>query len=114
MIGTAVRAPHKRTASNSFVFQQTSSRLAVIFVHTFYLQTILATTETMEDDFEETGWEGGPMYDTSNLDMGDDRADNPQQVLEECAKKFATPDFIMEPGIFTSLKKYASKNVHHI
>lgn len=32
--------------------------------------------------------------------------ENPQEVLRECLEKFSTPDNIMEPGIFTQLKKY--------
>lgn len=27
-------------------------------------------------------------------------------MLQECGEKFATPDYIMEPGIFTQLKRY--------
>lgn len=29
-----------------------------------------------------------------------------QEVLRECLEKFSTNDYIMEPGIFTQLKKY--------
>lgn len=32
--------------------------------------------------------------------------ENPQEVLTECLEKFSTPDYIMEPGIFTQLKRY--------
>lgn len=32
--------------------------------------------------------------------------ENPQEVLGECLVKFATPDYIMEPGIFTQLKRF--------
>lgn len=32
--------------------------------------------------------------------------ENPAEVLSECAEKFATPDYIMEPGIFAQLKRY--------
>lgn len=32
--------------------------------------------------------------------------ENPAEVLGECLVKFATPDYIMEPGIFTQLKRY--------
>ena len=32
--------------------------------------------------------------------------ENPQEVLRECLEKFSTPDYIMEPGIFTQLKRY--------
>lgn len=56
----------------------------------------------MESDYEEdhSGWreemgEGG----------ADDPLENPQEVLKECLEKFKTPDYIMEPGIFTQLKR---------
>lgn len=32
--------------------------------------------------------------------------ENPQAVLDECLEKFSTSDYIMEPGIFTQLKRY--------
>lgn len=32
--------------------------------------------------------------------------ENPQEVLRECLEKFSTPDYIMEPGIFSQLKRY--------
>lgn len=35
-----------------------------------------------------------------------EEAENPEQVLAECAEKFSTPDYIMEPGIFSQLKRY--------
>ncbi|KAF5276517.1 hypothetical protein FQA39_LY06586 [Lamprigera yunnana] len=59
----------------------------------------------MEEDYE-AGWEGAgePMEDES--DIGEDNVENPEQVLAECAEKFATPDYIMEPGIFSQLKRY--------
>lgn len=37
---------------------------------------------------------------------GEDNVENPEQVLAECAEKFATPDYIMEPGIFSQLKRF--------
>ncbi|XP_015187596.1 PREDICTED: negative elongation factor D isoform X2 [Polistes dominula] len=36
----------------------------------------------------------------------EDTFDNPQEVLAECLDKFKTADYIMEPGIFTQLKRY--------
>lgn len=32
--------------------------------------------------------------------------ENPAEVLQECLEKFTTSDYIMEPGIFTQLKRY--------
>lgn len=37
--------------------------------------------------------------------------ENPQEVLSECLLKFATPDYIMEPGIFAQLKRYANSTI---
>lgn len=39
-------------------------------------------------------------------DAGEEAMENPQEVLRECLEKFSTPDYIMEPGIFTQLKRY--------
>lgn len=39
-------------------------------------------------------------------DAADEPMENPTEVLGECLVKFATPDYIMEPGIFTQLKRY--------
>ena len=36
----------------------------------------------------------------------EDGIDNPQETLKQCLEKFASPDFIMEPEIFSQLKKY--------
>jgi negative elongation factor C/D len=40
--------------------------------------------------------------------------ESPQEILRECLEKFSTPDYIMEPGIFTQLKRFAHKNHLHI
>jgi len=67
----------------------------------------------------ESGGEGGPN-DSNNASFGEgdgsggmggagggDPADqNPQEVLSDCLKKFGSPDFIMEPEIFSQLKRY--------
>ena len=56
----------------------------------------------MQEDYEEEGWiarggvdedQGGPL-------------ENPQETLAECLEKFSTPDYIMETGIFSQLKRY--------
>lgn len=39
--------------------------------------------------------------------------ENPQEVLRECLDKFSTPDYIMEPGIFTQLKRFVEVNHVH-
>lgn len=36
--------------------------------------------------------------------------ENPQEVITECLSKFSTSDYIMEPGIFTQLKRYNIKS----
>lgn len=38
-------------------------------------------------------------------ESSDEVMENPQEVLTECLEKFSTPDYIMEPGIFTQLKR---------
>nr|CAD7258887.1 unnamed protein product [Timema shepardi] len=59
----------------------------------------------MEEYFdEERGWEG--EIADGELDGGEESVENPQEVLCECLEKFSTPDYIMEPGIFTQLKRY--------
>uniref|UniRef100_A0A1B6LG52 Negative elongation factor D n=1 Tax=Graphocephala atropunctata TaxID=36148 RepID=A0A1B6LG52_9HEMI len=59
----------------------------------------------MDEEYEEEkGWEGD-MGDIDS-DGGEDGMENPQEVLNECLEKFSTPDYIMEPGIFSQLKRY--------
>ncbi|XP_047116357.1 negative elongation factor D [Schistocerca piceifrons] len=58
----------------------------------------------MEQRFEEhKEWEGEP---DGEGDIGEEMMENPQEVLKECLEKFRTKDYIMEPGIFTQLKRY--------
>ncbi|XP_017779024.1 PREDICTED: negative elongation factor D [Nicrophorus vespilloides] len=57
------------------------------------------------EEYEDRSWDCGDVMDDESEGM-DEHNDNPQQVLAECAVKFATPDYIMEPGIFSSLKRY--------
>ncbi|GJQ68196.1 TH1 [Trypoxylus dichotomus] len=59
----------------------------------------------MDEDYEDRHWDGGDMMDEES-EGGDDNLENPEQVLAECAEKFSTPDYIMEPGIFSQLKRY--------
>jgi len=40
--------------------------------------------------------------------------ENPQEVLRECLDKFSTPDYIMEPGIFTQLKRFVEVSHVHV
>ncbi|XP_011299293.1 negative elongation factor D [Fopius arisanus] len=57
-----------------------------------------------EYDEERGGW--GDDMGRGDDPGGDDALDNPQEVLNQCLEKFKTPDYIMEPGIFTQLKRY--------
>lgn len=57
----------------------------------------------MEEHYDNRGWDA---EDDSGGDPGDEQVENAQEVLEECLEKFSTPDYIMEPGIFTQLKRY--------
>lgn len=59
----------------------------------------------MANDYDDdrAGWR-------DDMHRGDDPGseevlDNPQEVLQQCLDKFKTPDYIMEPGIFTQLKR---------
>jgi negative elongation factor C/D len=60
-----------------------------------------------EQDFDPE--EEDEEEDTTTGDMeieAEDGIDNPQETLKQCLEKFASPDFIMEPEIFSQLKKY--------
>ncbi|XP_018331168.1 negative elongation factor D [Agrilus planipennis] len=59
----------------------------------------------MDDDYDEKVWDTDHHMDDESEGL-DDNAENPEQVLAECAEKFSTPDYIMEPGIFSQLKRY--------
>lgn len=39
------------------------------------------------------------------MEHTDEPMENPQEVISECLSKFCTNDYIMEPGIFTQLKR---------
>ncbi|XP_050295137.1 negative elongation factor D [Anthonomus grandis grandis] len=56
----------------------------------------------MDEDYDERHWEN---TGDNELD-GPDETETPDQILADCAVKFATPDYIMEPGIFSQLKRY--------
>ncbi|KAF7278470.1 negative elongation factor complex member TH1 [Rhynchophorus ferrugineus] len=57
----------------------------------------------MEEDYEDRPWDNG---DRDNESEGPEETESPEQILADCAEKFATPDYIMEPGIFSQLKRY--------
>lgn len=60
----------------------------------------------MEGDYEEDrgGW--GDDMNRGGDDTGcEENLENPQEVLNQCLEKFKTADYIMEPGIFTQLKR---------
>ncbi|KAG5887037.1 hypothetical protein JTB14_029996 [Gonioctena quinquepunctata] len=58
----------------------------------------------MDEEYDDRPWDGGDKAD--NESEGGDEVENPELVLAECAEKFATSDYIMEPGIFSQLKRY--------
>uniref|UniRef100_A0A8D8I5J4 Negative elongation factor D n=1 Tax=Culex pipiens TaxID=7175 RepID=A0A8D8I5J4_CULPI len=79
----------------------------------------------MDEEYEEDGWinrnnqpvaagagvagivgGGGGGGAEEEADGHDEPLENPQEVLGECLSKFATNDYIMEPGIFAQLKRY--------
>ena len=51
-----------------------------------------------------------PYFDEGGTDVDDamplDETENPQEILTDCLKRFGSSDFIMEPEIFSQLKKY--------
>lgn len=59
-------------------------------------------------------YDSGPYADDNDHDASPPMADmddveeekDAQETLNECISKFGTPDFIMEPEIFSQLKKY--------
>ncbi|XP_063704587.1 negative elongation factor D [Culicoides brevitarsis] len=57
----------------------------------------------MNEEYEDDGW---MRNNTGEKESADEIMENPQEVLSECLEKFSTPDYIMEPGIFTQLKRY--------
>uniref|UniRef100_A0A6B2EC94 Putative negative elongation factor d-like protein n=1 Tax=Phlebotomus kandelakii TaxID=1109342 RepID=A0A6B2EC94_9DIPT len=59
----------------------------------------------MDEDFEDEGWMGRHRMGDEEPE-GPEHIENPQEVLNECLEKFSTSDYIMEPGIFTQLKRY--------
>ncbi|XP_044268855.1 negative elongation factor D [Tribolium madens] len=58
----------------------------------------------MEEEYDERNWDTVDRLDNDS-DAGEE-SENPEQVLKECAEKFSTSDYIMEPGIFSQLKRY--------
>lgn len=45
------------------------------------------------------------IFFSQQNEQTDEPMENPQEVITECLSKFCTPDYIMEPGIFTQLKR---------
>lgn len=64
----------------------------------------------MEDEFDEDrNWEedGDPDEPPMDLELdGDEPEMDPAAVQHECLERFASNDYIMEPGIFMQLKRY--------
>lgn len=58
----------------------------------------------MEFEDDRGGWTDD-MNRGGDDPGGDDTMENPQEVLNQCLEKFKTNDYIMEPGIFTQLKR---------
>ncbi|XP_042865780.1 negative elongation factor D-like [Penaeus japonicus] len=56
----------------------------------------------MEEEFEARAWDDAP--DTEPLE--EDEALSPADVQSNCLRQFSSTDFIMEPGIFSTLKRY--------
>lgn len=59
----------------------------------------------METDYDEERAVWGDDIGRGEDPGGEDALNNPQEVLQQCLDKFVTPDYIMETGIFTQLKR---------
>lgn len=74
----------------------------------------------MDEEFDDKVWDGGEPMDEEvserfiftyiiisyvQSEGGEEIVENPAEVLKECAAKFSTSDYIMEPGIFSQLKR---------
>lgn len=61
----------------------------------------------MEDEFVARNWEGATDSVSLMEDLGEGGEEvSPHEVQQSCLSQFATTDFIMEPGIFSTLKRY--------
>ncbi|KAM6053288.1 negative elongation factor C/D isoform 1-T1 [Theristicus caerulescens] len=58
------------------------------------------------DYFEGSAAEWGNEADGGTQDDEDGEGEDDAEVQQECLKKFSTPDYIMEPSIFNTLKRY--------
>uniref|UniRef100_A0A8C4TTV2 Negative elongation factor complex member C/D n=1 Tax=Falco tinnunculus TaxID=100819 RepID=A0A8C4TTV2_FALTI len=58
------------------------------------------------DYFEGSAAEWGSEADGGTQDDEDGEGEDDAEVQQECLKKFSTPDYIMEPSIFNTLKRY--------
>ncbi|NXW43191.1 NELFD factor, partial [Nyctiprogne leucopyga] len=58
------------------------------------------------DYFEGSAAEWGNEADGGAQDDEDGEGEDDAEVQQECLKKFSTPDYIMEPSIFNTLKRY--------
>ena len=62
----------------------------------------------MDEDFEEREWpdDGGEGGESDGEEAA--AQEDPEQVIRECMLLFASPDYIMEPGITNTLQRYFS------
>uniref|UniRef100_A0A2P2I5S3 Negative elongation factor D-like n=1 Tax=Hirondellea gigas TaxID=1518452 RepID=A0A2P2I5S3_9CRUS len=61
----------------------------------------------MEDEFVARSWEGATDAVSMIEELGEGGEEiSPLEVQQGCLTQFATTDFIMEPGIFSTLKRY--------
>lgn len=51
-------------------------------------------------------YEDDRTWEAPNAGVFEDDGEDPAEILRECLEKFKTSDYIMEPGIFTQLKRY--------
>ena len=67
----------------------------------------------MDEDFEDREWpdDGGDGVDSDAEEAPPQQ--EPAQVVRECMLLFASPDYIMEPGITGTLQRYFSVRAGH-
>ncbi|CAL4093667.1 unnamed protein product, partial [Meganyctiphanes norvegica] len=57
---------------------------------------------SVSQEYQQGGWDEAPDAEQ----MEEDEALSPADIQTFCIKQFGSTDFIMEPGIFSTLKRY--------
>ena len=62
----------------------------------------------MDEDFEDREWADDAAEGAESDAEETGTQEDPEQVIQECMLLFASPDYIMEPGITNTLQRYFS------